>query len=653
MKKPFFLLILLILFRQLSFSQADPIDSLLTLLEKDKEDTTKVNHLNSLTFEYKEVGSYDTSLIYGNAALQLARKLNYKKGIGDAYGFMGTSYYYQADYPKALDYYLKALKIDEALNNKEGIAMRLGNLGNVYASEGDNPKSLEYYSKALKLEEELGNKKNIAAWLGNIGIIYGIQNEYQKAVDNYLKAQKIYEELGNKNGISRVFANIGVIYDKQKNYPKALEFYLKALKIAEEVGDKISTLRNLANIGSLYTLMGNFKEAEQYMKKATVIAHSIGALNDLRQVEEWLSQLYDTTGRYKLALIHFKNATALKDTIFNQENKKQLVEKEMNFAFEKKEAAAKAEQDKKDAVAQTDLKRQKLVSYSVIGGLLMMVIVVFIVFRSLRITRKQKSIIQEQKKIVDEKNEHITDSITYALTIQESILPKQDAFKKLFNDAFVLFLPKDIVSGDFYWVKKLGEELLIAVVDCTGHGVPGAFMSLHAYNHLERIVTEKGISSPSLILDELNRSITNTMGGEDDHGSVKNGMDISLIKLNRKTNELEFSGAHNSALILRAGSVIELKADAMPIGNLSDIKFSQKKEKLLPGDMIYLFTDGYKDQKGGPANKRFFIVPFKDLLKEVSQISCEEQQNKLTAQFHSWKGTEEQIDDICVMGIRV
>ncbi len=651
MKKLLF--ILLISFQQFCFAQSDAIDSLLSLLKKDKEDTTKVNHLNRLTFEYREVGSYDTSIIFGNSALQLAQKFNFKKGIGDAYGFMGTSYYYKADYPKALDYYLKALKIDENLNNKPGIAMRLGNIGNVYSSEGDNPKSLEYYLKALKLEEELANKKHIAAWLSNIGIVYGQQNEFTKAIDNYLKAQKIYEELGNKNGMARIFANIGIIYDKQKDYAKALEYYLKALKIAEEIGDKISMIRNLANIGSLYTLTGNFKEAEPYMQKAIVISKSIGALNDLRQTEEWLSQLYDTTGRYKLALLHFKRAAALKDTIFNEENKKQLVEKEMNFAFEKKEAAAKAEQDKKDAVAQADLKRQKLVSYSFIGGLLMMIIVAFVIFRALRITRKQKTIIQEQKKIVDEKNEHITDSITYALTIQESILPKQELFKKFFKDAFILFMPKDIVSGDFYWVKELGDELLISVVDCTGHGVPGAFMSLHAYNHLERIVTEKGITSPSLILDELNTSITNTMGSEGDHASVKNGMDISLIRLNRKTNELEYSGAHNSALIIRKDSVIELKADAMPIGNLSETRFTLKKEKLISGDMIYMFTDGYKDQKGGPENKRFFTVPFKALLKEISKTTCEEQQKGLLSQLNTWKGQEEQIDDICVMGIRI
>ena len=653
MKKRLFPLLFLILSHLLSFAQSKSIDSLLTLVNNDKEDTAKTNHLNSLCFEFKEIGSYDTSLIYGDLALQLAQKLNYKKGIGDAYGFMGTAYYYQADYPKALDYYLKALKIDEDLNNKKGIAMRLGNLGNVYSSQGDNTKSLEYYLKALRIEEELGNKKHIAAWLGNIGIIYGIQNEYQKAIDNYLKAQKIYEELGNKNGIARVFANIGIIYDKQKDYPKALEYYLKSLKMTEELGDKISAARTLANIGSLYTLMGSFKEAEQYMKKSIAIANSIGALNDLRQVEEWLSQLYDTTGRPQLALVHYKKAMALKDTIFNEENKKQLVEKEINFAFEKKEAATKAEQDKKDAVAEADLKRQKLLSYTVIGGLLMMVIIAFIIFRSLRITRKQKTIIQEQKKIVDAKNEQITDSINYALTIQESILPKPELFKRVFTDSFVLFLPKDIVSGDFYWVKELENELLISVIDCTGHGVPGAFMSLHGYNHLEQITSEKGITSPSIILDKLNQAILKTMGATGDKGTVKNGMDLTLIKINKKTNELEFSAAKNSALIVRGHEIIELKADSMPIGNLLETKFSLKKEKLIAGDMIYLFTDGYKDQKGGPENKRFFIVPFKEMLKEISLKDCSEQHKIILDKLNEWKGIQEQIDDVCVMGIRI
>ena len=275
------------------------------------------------------------------------------------------------------------------------------------------------------------------------------------------------------------------------------------------------------------------------------------------------------------------------------------------------------------------------------------------IFRSLRVTRKQKGIIEKQKALVDKKNIQITDSITYALTIQESILPRGEQFKNAFGDFFILYLPKDIVSGDFYWIKNINGSALLSAVDCTGHGVPGAFMSLHGFNHLEHIVNEKKILSPGAILDELNKAVVESLRQEEGSDLVKHGMDMGLLRYDRAGQKIIFSGAKNNMFIVSANSTTELKADRMSVGNKFGKKFTEQSADVQKGDMVYLFSDGYTDQKGGPGNKRFQVTPFKALLKSISNENGAEQNKILHDTFVSWKGDHEQVDDVLVIGVRI
>ena len=287
--------------------------------------------------------------------------------------------------------------------------------------------------------------------------------------------------------------------------------------------------------------------------------------------------------------------------------------------------------------------------------------------------------ISEQKKLVEDKNQLITDSIEYAKSIQDVILPSEELLNTNLEDWFVFFKPKDLVSGDFYWAKPVKDKIFIAVIDCTGHGVPGAFMSLMAFNMLENIILMKEFSQPSLILDELNAQVVSILHQQTENASAKYGMDITLIEIDRKKNKVEFAGAHNPLLILSQNEnfspvgempkaegegksdtlrhkavnlLSEIKADKTTIG-MALQKFTNHTLTVKKGDMLYLFTDGYPDQKGGPFNKKFFSTTFKELLASVSQRNCKEQQETLKSTFNSWKGSTEQIDDVLVMGIRI
>ena len=475
----------------LALGQNIPIDSILALLKNDKEDTNKVNRLNDLAWELKSsnpdtaivIGShslqlaeklswkkgianslghlgvyyrlksnYPKALDYYFQALKIDEVLNNKEGIAKRLGNIGLVYFNQSDYPKALDYYFKALKIAEELGNKNLISSWLGNIGLVYDDQGDFPKALDYYFKAIKIEEGMANKNGIAIWLGNIGGVYHQQADYPKALDYYLEALKLREELGAKNLIATTLGNIGIVYYEQAKelkrmmddgrmkgektshdihlsllYQKALDYYLNALKIAEELGGKQTIAINFSSIGSLYADTKKYEEAEKCLLKALIIDKETGAQNNERQVEEKLSDLYTKTNRHQLALEHYKRAMELKDTLFSEEKNKELTRKEMNYAFEKKEAVTKADQEKKDAVT-------KIIIYSVSAGFVLVLFLSIFIFRGYKQKQKANIIIREQKELVEEKQKDIMDSIHYARRIQKSLLPTEKYIERKLNE---------------------------------------------------------------------------------------------------------------------------------------------------------------------------------------------------------------------------
>ncbi|MES2591511.1 MAG: GAF domain-containing protein [Bacteroidota bacterium] len=264
--------------------------------------------------------------------------------------------------------------------------------------------------------------------------------------------------------------------------------------------------------------------------------------------------------------------------------------------------------------------------------------------------------IEKQKTLVEEKNQKITDSINYALRIQQAILPTEQMISSLLPDSFILFKPKAIVSGDFYWAHAIDKhQVLVAAVDCTGHGVPGAFMSIMGYNLLEQIVKEQKIHEPALILNELSKLVVDSLKQTNEVGSIKEGMDIALCKINYRDLELEYAGAHNALNYIREGVLTEIKADNRAIGITlaNSTPFTNHKMELKKGDCLYIFSDGYADQKGGPNNKKFYYQSFRQLLLDTHSLSMEKQGQRLEEIIQEWKGEKEQIDDMLIIGLHI
>jgi len=268
---------------------------------------------------------------------------------------------------------------------------------------------------------------------------------------------------------------------------------------------------------------------------------------------------------------------------------------------------------------------------------------------------KEKERIEVLKKEIEEKHYNVTSSIRYALRIQKAILPADDYFKILLPDSFIIYKPKDIVSGDFYWLGEDEGKILFAVVDCTGHGVPGAFMSMFGSSCLNQSLNEKNIKKPSEILSYLSQTVQKYLHHNIEGSIIRDGMDLSVCCYNKESNLLEYAGVHNSMYLLRKNEIKQFKADILPIGEISEEEnqfYVNNEIKIESGDIVYLFSDGYLDQFGGKNNKKIGSKRFKELLLEYKDLEMSVQKEKIENYFLEWKGEFEQIDDVTVMGIR-
>jgi two-component system sensor histidine kinase UhpB len=423
---------------QICFARHPDKDSLLRVLKTAKEDTNKTQLLNDLS-EVLMQSNLDTSIMLSSQALVIAEKVQWKKGIAASYIHLGVFFYTKGDFILALENFNKCIVIYEQLKSKKGEARVLGNIAGIYASQGDYPKALEYHFKSLKMLEGTGDKEAIRAFLTDIGITYTIMGDYSKALTYSFQALKMAEEAGDKHAFASEFENIGNVYKNQGDFPKALEYLFRALKISGEIGNRHSLAGNLISIATIYSAQGDsasakktkspassekyaqaleyafkalkiyqelgdktgietalghigiiyretgkFKEAEDYLGKAITISDSIGALDHLREYEEGLSRLYDNAGRYKMAFEHYKKAVVIKDKLFSQQKNKEITRKEMNYEFSKKEELTKVEQDKKDTVAQGEIQKQKQLKYSFVSGLGLVILLMFLSYRTYR-----------------------------------------------------------------------------------------------------------------------------------------------------------------------------------------------------------------------------------------------------------------------------
>lgn len=608
-----------------------------------------VSSLNNIGAFYQTQGQLKEALEYYQRGLIISEEIDDKSGIAYSLNNIGFIYNGQGQIKEALDYYHRSLKIREEIKEKKGIADALNSIGFIYSSLGKVKEALDYYHRSLIICEEIGDKYGKALSLNNIGNIYLDKVQLKEALEYFQSSLKIQEEIGNEKGLVVSLNNIGAIYYKQGQLNEALDYFSRGLKINEETGIKEDIAYSLNYIGVIYFDQGQLKEAFIYEQKSLALARELGYIELIKRASILLTKIYKKQGKGIQALEMYELYISMRDSIDNEETQKAAIQQQAKYEYEKAQAVKDKEHEKQLAIEQERQARQKVVTYATASGLGLVGIFLFFVMNRLRVTRKQKVLIEKQKEEVEEAHQEIKDSIAYAKRIQSAILPPNKVVKEYLQESFILYKPKDVVAGDFYWLEHKDNKVLFAAADCTGHGVPGAMVSVVCNNGLNRSVREHSLTEPGKILDKTREIVIQEF--EKSEEEVKDGMDIALCSL--EGNKLQYAGANNPLWIIREGELIETKANKQPIGKFDNLEpYTTHSFELQKGDSIYIFSDGYVDQFGGEKGKKLKAKAFRELLLSIQDKSMEDQKQIIDKAFETWKGDLEQIDDVCVIGVR-
>lgn len=664
--------------------------------------------LNNIGFIYNMQGFPDSSLVYFHKSLGVSEGFGDKEAMANSLNSIGYIYRAQGNISEALNYYHRSLKILEEMDLKQGMGVTLNNIGVIHDNQQDSYTAIEFYEKSLAIRKEVDDKSGVATCLNNIGNAYGdiavrleakkVQNKdslYRLSLEYHKRSLKIREEIEDDNMIPNSLNNIAGTFKYLARLPgnEVIKDSLELLSFQFfQRGLEMSTASNNMN-WQTYSLNGmaqfnisnkNYKEAKAYALKSFNISNDLGYPDRIKEAASILSEIYMHERNFEKALEMYALEIDMRDSILNLETERSTIQQQTKFEYDKQFVTDSIanEGEKKILVAQVaaeELKtaKEKQAKYYLYGGLGFLALFGLFIFNRFKVSQKQNKLIHkqkdeihEQKDLIEERNKEVMDSIVYAQRLQQAILPSKEEMHQELKNGFVLFQPKDVVSGDFYWMalSETKGKIYFAAADCTGHGVPGAMVSVVCSNALDRAVNEFNLKDTGEILDKVTDLVISRF--EKSGEEVKDGMDIALCSIDFTTNKLQYSGANNPLWIVKeiqqnqqfdnkeifneSHFIKEYKATKQPVGKFAlRSKFQVVDVDVKDGETIYLFTDGYVDQFGGARGKKFKHKPFKKLLLDINSKDMNLQKGELTNNFNSWKGDLEQIDDVCVIGVRI
>ncbi len=704
------------------YSQNSDLKSLIESAGQRKDDTVKVNLLIQICDSLYRTKP-DETIKYATSAQKLSRKLKFRKGEAYADKCIALGYYIQAEYVKANDYSQQALQIFTEINDKVGQSNMLSNLGAIYVNKGMKAKALEFYLQSLSLAEDIGDTMRILTAQINVGMIYAEKDvTADKAKEYYEKALSLgkkinyYDAIGtasvnlgelyffkkdydtalvyfessleafrkiNSGNIPYTLVYIGKVYAMRKEYSNAIKYQEEGLHVSEKANSNFEIAQAIIALANTYNLEGKVDSALILFKQAEQIASQIGARNEREITYKELAAIYALKKNYKNAFQYQIMASNLKDTINLLSSQKEI--NNLQTSFEVASAQKEIEILKRDArLREAKSKLQWVVIFFLFLGVVSISFFLRMLYKA-NVQKKKANAelneangnlttaldtVSEQKMQIEMAHKVITGGINYARYIQKSVLPKAQQLAACLGDHFVIFKPKEIVSGDFYWVYEKGEKIIVVAADCTGHGVPGAFMSMLGITLLNEIVKKDSVTNPGAILDRLRLEVIDSLKQNGDRGEAKDGMDICLCCIDYGNMKLQYAGAVNPLYLVResrykaVGEVhgestedkllIEIKGDPMPIGINDEMQnFSFHEIDICKGDTYYISSDGFHDQFGGPKRKRFSYRRFREeLVSTWSENMCD-QKIRLEKAIIDWRGDNEQTDDILLIGFRV
>lgn len=678
-------------------------DSLAKVLENEKNDTLRLRKYTKLIDCYngheKFPAAIDLFVNYkveaDNCVIKYKDSIYYRNYLGD----ITSTYYFKGDIQKALEISTQLLKYNLRKKDTLNISNCLGNVAVLYRRLGNYPRAIYYLTEAIKLNER--SKKSLASNYSNLANVYNDIHEYAKAKELLIKALQIRIEEKDEKGITTSYSNIGNNFFKVKQFDSAIYYYKKTIYLNEKQNAPTSKKAlNLNNLTSLYIQLNKLDSAEKYSGITSKIINDQTNPTILAHYYENKGDINKNKNKFKEALVDFNKSMALasqgpdinrmsdlymdkflcfyklrnidstflnrmwaqkyKDSLFSTSKTAEITRYEMQYEFDKEQENIKSEQLKKEIETKNALERKQILIYSAFGGLLLLLVLVFFVLKSNNQKKKDNILLQQKNDLIESQKKDIIDSINYAKNLQQAILPSFSKIKEVLGNCFVYYKPKDIIAGDFYWLykSKQNDVCLFAVADCTGHGVPGALVSVVCSNALDNAVKKYNLTDPGLILDKTKELVLETFSKTGQN--VKDGMDISLCSIQHVGNsvDVKWAGANNSLWYIHKGEIKELTANKQPIGQSENSQpFTTQTLKLESGDTLYFSTDGYYDQfggdKGSANGKKFMRKRLSQLFFEMKDQTMQAQMDLVDKTFNNWKGKLEQIDDVCIAGIKL
>jgi serine phosphatase RsbU (regulator of sigma subunit) len=667
------------------------IDSLAALLDTKLSDTSRANTYNLLASNYRFIDQGRTRG-YAEKAIAISKQAGFLTGIANGYNLCAQAYENEGRYEKALAYYdsavatwkqsgaagplakmylnianvynkkgelapaaeyaLQSLRIQDSLHDKFGEAVCKLTLGNIYYGQGNSKDALLQYEEALRLNRESAkNPEFESTAVSNIGSMFEENGRHDSALYYFRRSLENFIALNMESRYCVGYNNIAGVFSAQENYDSARYYLQQALFYGKKTNRPEGLITS-------YVMMGNINDEENrpdsaiyFYREALAIAVRIGARDNEAHIYSLLSKIYEKKGEFETALHFLRRFNALDDSLHGSKQTNTIEALKKNYELDKKDQEVKiANAESKAADERNNRNLVLFIAASLVG--LLITGFLFGLYRTKRRHNVELALKNDQ---ISQQKEEITSSINYAKKIQEAILPLKEEIREALPESFVLWMPRDIVSGDFYWFVAKNNRCYIACVDCTGHGVPGAFMSMIGNTLLNEIVLERNIQQPGQILDMLHLRIRQALKQEMQTGA-RDGMDISFCVIDLDKMQLEYAGANRPVWLISNGQLRELVPDKQPIGGDQEERrkpFTQQTCALLPGDCLYLFSDGYPDQFGGEKGKKLMTRRFQDLLLSLSSKEMVKQQQELEAHFSEWKKGHEQVDDVLVIGVRL
>ena len=559
---------------------------------------------------------------------------------------------------EGLDFANKAssIKTQALLNNYIGVA---------YDYQEMYDEALIYYSRSLVTYKDLNDSTGISNSFNNIGIVYDLQEKWDSAIYYYELSYSIDSLMNYELGVAGSKTNIGLINQTKGEYSKSLQLFKEAFGVYKKNNDTYGTAILLNNLADLYKERNMLDSALYYMYQGLDYSKKTKQVRQLIDNYEITASIFKQKGDIDSDLFYTEKYIELKDSTNKALKSQEIADMKERYESSKKQLEIeKLNSEKKEIQISDELKEKRLkleeanrksqqIIYLVITVVLLLAVLFFFHRNNSRKLNNEKlSILNNQLAI---KNKDITDSIVYAKRIQEAVLPSKKAIANSFTESFVLFLPRDIVSGDFYWFFEKGDKVFIAVADATGHGVPGAFVSMLCHNTMSQAIIENNLENPGKILSYVHQHVINGLRTEGKEVKANDGMDVCLVVMDKKENTIEFSGAMNDLIRISENNLYTHKANRVSIGGYTDYNYLFKSEtiQLKKDDKFYLYTDGFADQFGGPLDKKFKLKRLKDLIFKNSSYNFSEQHQILEKTHNDWKKDIEQLDDISVIGFKI